>query len=71
MHSDSLKKVPPTHSQVKMKKGDDIAKDDVDAVRTSVLQDRVTATMCTVNCSSTFSIYSSPTCQKGQTWGGG
>jgi hypothetical protein len=43
-HSDSLKKGPLTLSQGKMKKGDDVA--DVDAVRTSVSQDRVTVILC-------------------------
>jgi hypothetical protein len=47
-HSDSLEKVQLTLYQGKKKKGDDIADDeDDDVVRTSVSQDRVTATLCT------------------------
>jgi hypothetical protein len=46
-HSESLKKVQLTLSQGKKKKKDEIASDEDDAVRTSVSQDRVTATLCT------------------------
>jgi hypothetical protein len=47
-HSDSLKMSQFTLSQGKMKKGDDVTGDeDDDAVRTSVSQDQVTATLCT------------------------
>jgi hypothetical protein len=47
-YSDSPKKGQPMLSHGKMKKGDDVADDDDDdAVRTSVSQDQVTATMCT------------------------
>jgi hypothetical protein len=43
-HSDSLKKGQLTLSQGNMKEGDDVV--DVDAVRTSVPQDRVTVILC-------------------------
>jgi hypothetical protein len=46
-HGDSRKKGQLTISQCKMKKGDDVADDDDDAVRTTLTQDRVTATLCT------------------------
>jgi hypothetical protein len=47
-HSDSLKKGELTLSQGMIKKGDDVKVDDShNAVRTSVLQNRVTATLCT------------------------
>ncbi len=51
-HSDNVKNVQPTLSQGKKKKGDEVADDeddddDDDAVRTSVLQDPVTASLCT------------------------
>jgi hypothetical protein len=46
-HSDSLKKVQLTLSQGKKKKGENVADDeDDDAVRNSVSQDQVTATLC-------------------------
>ncbi len=48
MHCDSLKIVQYTLSQAKIKKRDDVADDeDDDAVRTSVSQDKVTATLYT------------------------
>ncbi len=47
-HSGGLKKGQLTLSQGKMKKGDDVADyNDDDAVRTSVSQERVTATLRT------------------------
>ncbi len=48
-HSDSLKKSQLTLSQGMMKKGDIIvvADDDDDEVRSSVLKNQVTATLCT------------------------
>ncbi len=48
-HSDNVKNVQPTLSQGKKKKGDEVAddEDDDDAVRTSVSQDPVTASLCT------------------------
>jgi hypothetical protein len=50
-HSDSLKNAQLTLSQGKKEKGDEVADDedddDDDAVRTSVSQNRVTATLCT------------------------
>jgi hypothetical protein len=48
-HSDGPKKVQLTFSQGKKKKGDEVEDedDDDDVVRTSVSQDRVTATLCT------------------------
>jgi hypothetical protein len=42
-----------------MKKGDDVADDQDDEVRTSVPQDRVTVTLCTEGSISGLSIYSS------------
>jgi hypothetical protein len=47
-HSESLKKVQLTLSQAKIKKADEVADDDGDdAVRTSLSQDQVTATLYT------------------------
>jgi hypothetical protein len=47
-HSDSLKKGQLTLSQGKLRKGDDVADEyDYVVVRTSVLQDQETATLCT------------------------
>jgi hypothetical protein len=50
-HGDILEESQLTLSQVKMKKGDDVAvydrDDDDDMVRTSVSLNRVTATLCT------------------------
>ncbi len=47
-HVDSLKKVQLTLSQGKKKKRDDVADDEDDhAVRTTVSEDRMTATLCT------------------------
>jgi hypothetical protein len=47
-HRDGLKKVQLTLSKGKKKKEDEVGdEDDDDAVRTSVSQDRVTATLCT------------------------
>ncbi len=54
----SPKKVQLTLSQGKMKKGDEVAYDGGgDALRTSVSQDQVTATLGTENCSSALSIW--------------
>jgi hypothetical protein len=69
-YGNSLKKIQLTLSQGK-KKGDDVADDkDDDAVKTSVSQDRVTATLCMRNCSSALSIYSSLHISD-RSWGGG
>jgi hypothetical protein len=46
-HNDSLICGQLTLSQGKLMKRSDVAADDDDAVRTSVSQDRVTATLCT------------------------
>jgi hypothetical protein len=61
-HNSSLKKVQLTLSQSKKKKGDEVVDDeDDDAMRTSVSQDRVTATLCIEELFlSTLYIYSSP-----------
>ncbi len=70
--SDSLKKVQLTLSQGKKKKGDEVADyKDNDAVRISVSQDRVTATLCTEELFSALSIYSYPCISDAQPCGGG
>ncbi len=46
-HSDCLKMGQLTLSQFMVKKGYDVAVDDDDALKTSVSQNRVTATLCT------------------------
>jgi hypothetical protein len=47
-HGDSLRKCQLTHTEDKMKKGDDVADDeDDDGVGTSMSQEQVTVTLCT------------------------
>jgi hypothetical protein len=55
-----------------MKKGNDVAADDDDEVRTSVSQDQVTATLCAEKLFlRTKYIYLSPHIRQVKMWGGG